>query len=78
MALIIVFGVDKLMTSTHEKNHLSDERSPYLQQHANNPIWWYPWGDQAFDKAQELDIPIFLSVGLFHMSLVSCDGRAVL
>ena len=61
--LLIVFGVYKAMDPIHEKNHLSNEKSPYLQQHANNPIWWYPWGDEAFKKAKELDIPIFLSVG---------------
>ena len=51
------------MRPVHQKNHLANEKSPYLQQHAGNPIWWYPWGDQAFAKAQELDLPIFLSVG---------------
>jgi len=44
-------------------NHLSDEKSPYLQQHAKNPVNWYPWGKKAFSKAQEEDKPIFLSIG---------------
>ncbi|MFQ6612187.1 MAG: thioredoxin domain-containing protein [Fidelibacterota bacterium] len=44
-------------------NHLADESSPYLQQHADNPVDWYPWGEEAFLKAQELDRPIFLSIG---------------
>ena len=61
--ILITFGVIKFMKPVHEKNHLSHQRSPYLQQHANNPIWWYPWGDEAFEKAKELDVPIFLSVG---------------
>jgi uncharacterized protein YyaL (SSP411 family) len=44
-------------------NHLIAEKSPYLQQHAHNPVDWYPWGDQAFDKARTEDKPIFLSIG---------------
>ena len=44
-------------------NHLSDESSPYLLQHAENPVDWYPWGPEALDKAQEGDKPIFLSIG---------------
>jgi len=45
------------------RNHLSNEKSPYLQQHAENPVNWYPWGKEAFNKAQEEDKPIFLSIG---------------
>ncbi len=44
-------------------NHLKDEKSPYLIQHARNPVSWYPWGDEAFNKAKEENKPIFLSVG---------------
>ncbi len=44
-------------------NHLSDESSPYLLQHAENPVDWYPWGPKALVKAQEDDKPIFLSIG---------------
>ncbi|MFW9990308.1 MAG: thioredoxin domain-containing protein, partial [Candidatus Odinarchaeota archaeon] len=44
-------------------NHLSNEKSPYLTQHAKNPVDWYPWGKEAFDKAQQEDKPIFLSIG---------------
>ncbi len=44
-------------------NHLSNEKSPYLLQHANNPVEWYPWCDEAFYKAKEEDKPIFLSIG---------------
>jgi uncharacterized protein YyaL (SSP411 family) len=44
-------------------NHLISEKSPYLQQHAHNPVDWYPWGDAAFEKARAEDKPIFLSVG---------------
>jgi uncharacterized protein len=44
-------------------NRLAAERSPYLLQHAGNPVQWYPWGQEAFDKARALDRPIFLSIG---------------
>src|SRR5471030_1903856 len=44
-------------------NRLARERSPYLQQHAGNPVDWYPWGDEAFNKARSEDKPIFLSIG---------------
>jgi len=48
-----------------EKKHnkLINEKSPYLLQHAYNPINWYPWSDEAFDKAKKEDKPIFLSIG---------------
>ena len=44
-------------------NHLTHETSPYLLQHANNPVDWYPWGEAAFAKAREQDKPVFLSIG---------------
>ena len=44
-------------------NRLARERSPYLLQHAQNPVDWYPWGDEAFVKARTEDKPIFLSIG---------------
>lgn len=44
-------------------NWLINEKSPYLLQHAYNPIDWYPWGDEAFAKAKEEDKPVFLSIG---------------
>ena len=44
-------------------NRLASEKSPYLLQHASNPVDWYPWGDEAFEKARREDKPIFLSVG---------------
>ena len=45
------------------KNRLSGEKSHYLLQHAENPVNWYPWGDEAFNKAKKEDRPIFLSIG---------------
>ncbi|HET7698580.1 MAG TPA: thioredoxin domain-containing protein [Vicinamibacterales bacterium] len=44
-------------------NRLARERSPYLLQHAGNPVDWYPWGEEAFAKARREDKPIFLSIG---------------
>jgi len=44
-------------------NHLVTEKSPYLLQHKDNPVDWYPWGDEAFEKAKSEDKPIFLSIG---------------
>jgi uncharacterized protein YyaL (SSP411 family) len=44
-------------------NRLINESSPYLLQHATNPVDWYPWGPEAFEKARQEDKPIFLSVG---------------
>jgi hypothetical protein len=46
-----------------EFNRLIHEKSPYLLQHARNPVDWYPWGEEAFEKARKEDKPIFLSVG---------------
>jgi uncharacterized protein YyaL (SSP411 family) len=44
-------------------NRLAAETSPYLLQHAHNPVDWYPWGDEAFAKARAEDKPVFLSIG---------------
>ena len=44
-------------------NRLLHETSPYLLQHAHNPVDWYPWGDEAFEFAKKADRPIFLSIG---------------
>ena len=45
------------------RNHLSSESSPYLQQHASNPVHWYPWGPEALEMARAKERPIFLSIG---------------
>jgi uncharacterized protein YyaL (SSP411 family) len=44
-------------------NRLFNEKSPYLLQHAYNPVDWYPWGEEAFQEAKRLDKPVFLSIG---------------
>jgi uncharacterized protein YyaL (SSP411 family) len=51
------------MSSEPSPNRLAREKSPYLLQHAHNPVDWFPWGDEAFAKARAEDKPIFLSVG---------------
>ncbi len=54
----------KIEKSTSKKfNKLINEKSPYLLQHASNPVDWYPWGTEAFTKARKTDKPIFLSIG---------------
>jgi hypothetical protein len=49
--------------SNNVPNRLVNEKSPYLYQHANNPVDWFPWGEEAFDKARREDKPVFLSIG---------------
>ena len=69
-----ILAVTWLMTSPHiaaesargtseHVNQLAHEKSPYLLQHAHNPVDWYPWGEEAFAKAQRENKPIFLSIG---------------
>ena len=58
-------------------NRLANEKSPYLLQHAHNPVDWYPWGEEAFEKARarrQADLPFHR---LFHLPLVPCDGARV-
>ncbi|MFC1714842.1 thioredoxin domain-containing protein [Candidatus Poribacteria bacterium] len=71
MALFLITGVtglaltdSSLEQEEHEyTNFLIHEKSPYLLQHAHNPVNWYPWGDAAFEKARKESKPIFLSIG---------------
>jgi uncharacterized protein YyaL (SSP411 family) len=51
------------MTAPVDRNRLDEEESPYLQDHADNPVNWQPWDEQALEAARERDVPIFLSVG---------------
>ncbi|XP_059659521.1 uncharacterized protein LOC132306218 [Cornus florida] len=51
-------------SQTHKHtNRLAAQHSPYLLQHAHNPVNWYPWGEEAFEEARKRDVPIFLSIG---------------
>jgi uncharacterized protein len=52
-----------LQTNNQKPNRLIHEKSPYLQQHAYNPVDWYPWGQEALEKAKTENKPIFLSIG---------------
>ncbi|MXY81648.1 MAG: DUF255 domain-containing protein, partial [Gemmatimonadetes bacterium] len=51
------------MSDPKHTNRLAAESSPYLRQHAHNPVDWYPWGDEALAAARAADRPILLSVG---------------
>jgi uncharacterized protein YyaL (SSP411 family) len=53
----------KNATQQNPPNHLIREKSPYLQQHATNPVDWYPWGDESFRRAAAEHKPVFLSIG---------------
>lgn len=52
-----------MTNSTKIPNRLAKEKSPYLLQHANNPVDWFPWSEEAFTKAKTEDKPVFLSIG---------------
>ena len=51
------------LSTTNMPNRLASELSPYLLQHVDNPVGWYPWGEEAFARARDEDRPIFLSIG---------------
>jgi len=51
------------MDKSAHTNRLTHETSPYLQQHAHNPVDWHPWGPEALEKARRKDKPILLSIG---------------
>lgn len=63
MLLKTALGVIRLSTVIAYTNKLINEISPYLLQHAHNPVDWYPWGNEAFERAEREDKPVFLSVG---------------
>src|SRR5882724_11877029 len=56
-------STEPTLAHSEHTNRLAHEKSPYLLQHAHNPVDWYPWGDEAFAKARRENKPIFLSVG---------------
>jgi uncharacterized protein YyaL (SSP411 family) len=74
-------------TAEIQYNRLINEKSPYLLQHATNPVDWYPWGDEAFARAKKEDKPVFLSIGyatchwchvMAHESFEDADVAALL
>ena len=60
---IYSFGEPGVNQNGKKMNRLKDEKSPYLLQHAENPVDWYPWGEEAFEKARREDKPVLLSIG---------------
>ncbi len=64
-AIALLFLISRALAADApaHTNHLASEKSPYLLQHAHNPVDWYPWGPEAFAAAKKQNKPIFLSVG---------------
>ena len=61
--LVLLLFITGASSMTSHSNPLEGQKSPYLLQHAHNPVNWYPWSDQAFKKAADEGKPIFLSIG---------------
>ncbi|XP_008789958.1 spermatogenesis-associated protein 20 [Phoenix dactylifera] len=62
-ARVVAMAGSSTAAAHRHTNRLASEHSPYLLQHAHNPVDWYPWGDEAFEQARKRDVPIFLSIG---------------
>ncbi|MHC4937392.1 MAG: thioredoxin domain-containing protein [Planctomycetota bacterium] len=60
---LVLLACEEKGSTVEELNRLAKEKSPYLRQHATNPVDWYPWGKEALEKAKKEDKPIFLSIG---------------
>src|SRR3954453_9175677 len=80
-------GRSIMSSAKHQANRLAAEKSPYLLQHAHNPVDWHPWGAAAFEKARLEDKPIFLSIGystchwchvMAHESFENADTAAIM
>ena len=63
LSVSFCMGVEPVEKKTTYTNRLQYEKSPYLLQHADNPVDWYPWGEEAFARAEKEDKPVFLSIG---------------
>ena len=63
LCLLVLLPGSAVADDPKFSNRLAKESSPYLLQHAHNPVDWYPWGDEAFAKAKQEDKLVFLSVG---------------
>jgi uncharacterized protein YyaL (SSP411 family) len=61
--LLFLVGCHSLSNKKEDQNHLGDAQSPYLLQHADNPVEWYPWGEEALARAQREDKPLIISIG---------------
>src|SRR5436305_11415082 len=65
-SILAVLGLVSVASAAEPQKHtnrLAKESSPYLLQHAHNPVDWYPWGEEAFAKAKREQKPVFLSIG---------------
>ena len=60
-----------MTTNNQIPNRLANEKSPYLLQHAYNPVNWYPWGEEAFQIAKTENKPVFLSIGYSLLEIIS-------
>ena len=60
---MVAIAADAQQPTSPEPNRLIDEPSPYLRQHAHNPVDWFPWGDEALRRAEQEDKPLFVSIG---------------
>ena len=67
----------KVETGEKQFNRLKGEKSPYLLQHADNPVDWYPWGPEAFEKACKEKKTNFSLHWVLILSLVPCNGTRV-
>src|SRR3989338_7202342 len=61
--LVLSVMVQRNFQKTTNSNRLGKEKSPYLLQHKDNPVAWFPWGEEAFSVARRENRPIFLSIG---------------
>lgn len=61
--MLPLFTLSSLCNLTTQMNQLAGSTSLYLQQHKDDPVHWYPWGQEAFNQAVQLNRPIFLSIG---------------
>ena len=61
--LVVMTLPEKELRKARKANRLINEKSPYLLQHAYNPVDWFPWGEEAFQKAARESKPVFLSIG---------------
>src|SRR5262249_50478796 len=61
--LMALSSPEPTVGKSRKKNRLADETSPYLLQHASNPVDWFPWGEESLARAKAEDKPIFLSIG---------------
>ena len=63
LLLLLIMSCANNKERNGNMNRLAESQSPYLLQHKNNPVDWYPWSDEAFQKAERENKPIFLSIG---------------